>query len=876
MLVPLSWLGDFVALDAFFGPGGRPGPGEGLRRLTETLDSLGLVVERVDHVGRGLDGVVVARVLEIAPIEGADKIRRVVVDAGGSDPVEVVCGAWNFSTGDLVPLATVGTTLPGGMAIERRKLRGVTSSGMLCSGAELHLAGDAAGILVLERPGEPAPAGPAAPAAATRPEPGMALRDHLGIEADVVLDLAIEPNRPDCLSIAGIARDLAAKVKLPFHLPEPAVATSGTPAGELAAIELRAPSACGRLVARVLTGIAPVASPRAVQRRLVLAGMRPISAVVDASNYAMLELGQPTHAYDLDRLGGSGVAVRLARPGERLVTLDGVERALGAMGPAAGSGAAGAECVVADLTDTVVGLGGVMGGAATEVGAATTRVLLESAAFTSSVVARGARHHGLRSEASVRFERGIDPEGLVRAADRVCELVVEAARAAGVPEPVVAPGVLDERHGAAERRRIVLRTERLNGVLGTALSAGDAAGYLEPIGFGTTPVDGGLEVEVPSFRPDTTLEVDLVEEVARHHGYERIAATERRSPSVGLLSETQAARRRLRRLLTGTGASEAWTSSIVDPSVARRLGASARAIGLANPMVAEESVLRTHLLPGLLDALRRNVARGNEDVRLFELGAVFAARVSEVPVGRASIEALVEEREHLGVLLAGAGDDAASAVACLWRLVEGLGLDQGAVALHPRLAGPGDPVPAVLEEEEGLGADLLAGCHPTRHALVVANGQGEGEGGPGPATVLGAVGEVDPLLLEAFGLDGGRRVGWLAVDLGRLTAAPRRSALARPVSRFPPSDVDLAFLLDRAVPAASLVGVVREAAGAIGEWAGVVDAYRGDAMGPAARSVTVRTRLRALDRTLSDRDVASFRETAIALAGKRLGARLRA
>lgn len=870
MLVPLSWLGDFVALDAFFGSGGAPGPGEGLKRLTETLDSLGLVVERVEHVGRGLEGVVVARVLEIAPIEGADKIRRVVVDAGGADPVEVVCGAWNFAPGDLVPLATVGTTLPGGMAIERRKLRGVTSSGMLCSGAELHLAGDAAGILVLERPGETESSGPAVAAGmGARPGPGMPLREHLGIDPDVVLDLAIEPNRPDCLSIAGIARDLAAKVKLPFQLPEPTVATSGAAADELAAIALRAPSACERLVARVLTGISPVASPRKVQRRLLLAGMRPISAVVDASNYAMLELGQPTHAYDLDRLGGPGIAVRLARPGERLVTLDGVERSLGAMEPAAGPGAPGAECVIADLADAVVGLGGVMGGAATEVGPGTTRVLLESAAFSSSIVARGARHHGLRSEASVRFERGIDPEGLVRAADRVAELVVEAARAAGVPEPVVAPGVLDERHGSPRARRIVLRTERLNRLLGTALRAEDAAGYLEPIGFRTTPVEGGLDVEVPSFRPDTALEVDLVEEVARHHGYERIAATERRSPSVGLLSETQAARRRLRRLLTGTGASEAWTSSIVDPAIARRLGARARAIGLANPMVAEESVLRTHLLPGLLEALRRNVGRGNEGVRLFELGAVFAAREPEAGTGGTSLETLVDEREHLGVLLAGEGDDATSAVACLWRLVEGLGLEEGAVALRPRLGGPGEQASPVLDDEEGLGADLLVGCHPTRHALVVV------AGAPRPA-VLGAVGEVDPLLLDAFGIDGERRVGWLALDLGRLTSAPRRSVLARPVSRFPPSDVDLAFLLARAVPAASLVAIVREAAGPLGEWVGVVDAYRGEAVGPSARSVTVRARLRALDRTLSDRDVAAFREEAIALAEARLGARLRA
>lgn len=895
MLVPLSWLGDFVPLDAFFGPGGDPVPGPGLRRLTETLDGLGLVVERVLPIPGELPGVVLAEVVEIGAIEGADRIRRVRVDAGGGEPVEVVCGAWNFAVGDLVPLATVGTTLPGGLRIERRSMRGVTSNGMLCSSAELELASDAAGILVLERPG---------PDVARRAEVGTPLADHLELRPDVVLDLAIEPNRPDALSILGVARDLAAKLRLAFVPPTPRPVELGPPVATLAQAAVSAPEACERLVVRVLTGLRSLPSPARLQRRLLLAGMRPISAVVDATNYAMLELGQPTHAYDLDRLGGGGITVRLARPGERLVTLDGVERALGALPPPVGAvGADGtpSECVIADRTDEVVGLAGVMGGAASEVGPGTERVLLEAAAFDSPVVARAARHHGLRSEASVRFERGIDPEGLVRAADRVAELVLEAAVAAGAPPPVVAAGVVEVVARPRLERRIVLRTDRLNGLLGTALDAQAAAGYLEPIGFVTTAAEHGLEVVVPSFRPDITLEVDVIEEVARQHGYERIVGTARRSPGVGRLDPGQAARRQLRHLLTGAGVDEAWTSSIVDPAVARRLGAAAAAIALANPMVAEESALRSHLLPGLLEALRRNLSRQNDEVRLFELGAVFAARRLDAAAtggtarpDTAVLEALVEEREHLGVLLAGTDDDAGSAVACWRRLVEGLGLDEDALVLDQPRHRTASPAPggtvAGPEGAEGwsspgdtLAGDLLVGCHPTRSAWLrlrrpggVARADGERDAGLG--AVIGALGEVDPSLLEAFDLPPGRRVGWLVCDAGRLLSAPRRSPLARPVSRYPSSDVDLAFVLADTWPAEDLVAVVREAAGELGESVGVLDAYRPDGADRGeggARSVTVRTRLRALERTLADQDVATFRSAAIALAGERLGARLR-
>ena len=568
MLTPLSWLTDFTPIET------RPSDLEGLARLRAVLDSLGLVVESVERIGAGLEGVVLARVLEIREIPGADRIRQVVADRGDGSPLEIVCGATNYELGDVVPLAPVGVELPGGMRIERRRMRGVESNGMLCSGRELGLSEDAAGLMILTSPGPDGelPKGM---------QLGSPLTEYLGLESDAVFDIAVEPNRPDCLSISGIARDLAAKLRLPFLIPDPVVISSGPPAGELASAQSREPSGCDLLVASVLTGVVEVPSPPLVQRRLTLSGMRPINAVVDASNYVMLELGQPTHPYDLDRLGGKGITVRLARRGEVLVTLDGEEHRLGVATDALGRESAVDELVITDAEDHVVGLAGVMGGATSGIDATTSRVLLEVAHFDSVLVGRAAARHGLRTEASLRFWRGTDPDGAPRAAARFCELVTHAAREAGVGVPSAAPGLLVEDHRAQSARRITLRPARLNALLGTTLSAEEIAGYLAPIGFAATPGRDGLVVEVPSFRPDASREVDLVEEVARHHGYSEIERTERRSPSVGRRSTRQDFRRRLRELLCGLGADEAWTSSIVAPDLEESEDAVAMALVVA-------------------------------------------------------------------------------------------------------------------------------------------------------------------------------------------------------------------------------------------------------------------------------------------------------
>ena len=401
MRVPLSWLVDFAPFE------GDPA------ELAAALDDLGLVVEEVQHVGEGLGDVVLARVLEIGAIPGADRIRRVTVEAGG-EPVEVVCGAWNFVEGDIVPFVPVGSVLPGGFEITRRKMKGVVSNGMLCSGRELGLSEDHEGILVVRSAASGAgPGGVDVPGA---PTPGTALVDALGIGPDTVFDIAVEANRPDAWCVAGIARDLAAALRIPFSLPDPPdpVLDTTAPVNALTSVEVLDEDLCPRFTARVLLDVGVGPSPEWVARRLTLAGMRPINNVVDASNYVMLELGQPTHPYDLDLVGGAGLRVRAARPGEPVTTLDGLQRRMGER--SVGIGDDRRDCVICDARDTPIGIGGIMGGATSEISASTTRVLLEAAYFTPMAIARTSKRLNLRSEASARFERGCDPEGIDRAA----------------------------------------------------------------------------------------------------------------------------------------------------------------------------------------------------------------------------------------------------------------------------------------------------------------------------------------------------------------------------------------------------------------------------------------------------------------------------
>jgi phenylalanyl-tRNA synthetase beta chain len=771
MLVPYSWLRDFAPFDL------------GAVELGRALDDLGMVVEHMERVGEGLDAVVVARVLETRPHPGADKVQLVDVDAGDGEALQVVCGAFNFSAGDLVPLAPVGASLPNGMDIGRRKVRGEWSNGMLCASDELGLGEDHSGIMVLS----------------TSAAPGTPLVEALGLTPDVVYDLDITANRPDAMSMAGVARDLAAKLELPFTLPEPVVTEGPTPVGELTSIVIEAPDLCPRFTARVIQGVTIGPSPAWVQARLTLAGMRPINNVVDASNYVMLELGQPTHPYDRDRLPGHGFVVRKAGKGEVVVTLDEVERTLGD----------GDDCLICDAEGTPVGIGGIMGGASSEIDATTRDVVLEAAYFTPMVIARTSKRINLRTEASARFERGVDPEGIERASARFCELI-----GTGTP----ARGLLDARPVPYEPRVVRTRVARVNGLLGTELATDEIAGLIAPIGFTSTEVEPGvLDVTVPSWRPDVSIEVDVTEEVGRHYGYANIAKTVPSSPRAGHLSPYQQMRRLVREVMVGVGLDEAMNSPLVGPEDHAKAGIDGPVVEAANPMMREESVLRKSLLPGLLKNLAFNAAHRNPGAGLFEVGNVFLPP----PPG----QQLPDEAEHVAAAVGGA--DAATAVT-IWRTL--------ADAL--RLADP------------ELEAATNCGMHPGRTAVARVGEH-----------ILGFVGEVDPAIAEAHAIEG--RVAWIELDMAALAAARRRSDELRPVSRYPSSDIDLAFTVPDDVPAGAVERTLREAGGDLLEDIRLFDVYRGEGIEPGHRSVAYRMRFCAQDRTLTDAEVGEIRTRAI-------------
>jgi phenylalanyl-tRNA synthetase beta chain len=790
MLAPLSWLRDFAPLDA------------PVDRLAATLSGLGLVVEGVAHVGGGLDGVVVARILDIRTHPSADRIRLVDVDAGDGQALQIACGAHNFAVGDLVPLATIGTVLPDGMEIAARKMRGELSNGMLCAPDELGLpSGDDRGLLIL--PADIAP-------------PGASITEALQLQPDVVFDLEVSPNRPDAMSMLGVARDLAAALGEPFSPPQ--LEATVDQSIEVPSVVVRDGDLCARFAAAVITGVPTGPSPAWLARRLTLAGMRPISAVVDASNYVMLELGQPNHAYDLDRLAGRGLIVRRARPPETLVTLDGTQRHLEAD-----------DCVICDGADIAVGVGGIMGGAAAEIGPDTRQVLLEAAWFAPQAIARTGKRLGLQSEARARFERGVDPEVARWAIDRFVALLHGARRG-----PIV--DVRDEQH-LPQSPVVAVRTARVNAVLGTELGQSHIVGLLAPIGFVATEAEQGvLSVTIPSWRPDSEREIDVIEEVARLYGYPSIARTlpPGRRSGAGL-SVAQRQRRQVRDVLAGAGLSEAWTTTFLAPEDLGRAGLGSDAVEVENPLDRSESVLRAALLPGLLKALRYNVDRQWIDVRLFEIGRVFA------PPPPGAQPALPTEREDVAFIVAGAGADAPLAVR-LWTVLSD----------------------ALRLEAVELVAGVVPGLHPSRAGRLV---------GPAGAEI-GVLGEVDPDVVAAFGLSG--RVGYFTADLRMLVDQPRRSIQARPVSRFPASDFDLALVVPGEVPAAHVASTLRVAAGEVLESLRLFDVYPLPGRGAHWRSLAFRLRLRNDQRTLTDAEVATVRQGAIDAVARAHGAELRA
>lgn len=787
MKILLSWLNEY-------GDFADPTDTAAVQRLSDTMTALGLAVEEVRHVGATVDGVITARVLQLEQHPDAAKVQRVYVDAGDGAPRHVWCGAFNMQIGDVVPLATLGTTMPDGRLIERRGILGIDSEGMLCAGDELALTDDHSGILIL-------------PADAPL---GVPYGEVLGIRPDVLFDLDLTRNRPDCWGYIGVARDVAAKLGVELRLPAPTLEYGGEP--RTAPVELIDGERCGRFTSTVISGVRIVPSALWMQRRLTAAGMRPISNVVDVSNYVMLELNQPTHAYDLDTLGGGGFRIRAARPDETILTLDGAERTLQP-----------ADVLICDANDAPIGVGGVMGGLHTEITDSTTTVAFEAAWFQSLPIMQTAARLGLRSEASARYERGVDPYITHTAIARFVELLRETC-----PDLVVHPSTVDATGPGLppQGRSCEVRIGQVNRVLGTSLAADDLPRILDPIGFRVSGSGDVRTVALPSWRPDGDAEIDVIEEIARHIGYESVGKTVPRSTVHGGLSVHQQRRRRLRDVLLGLGITEAMPNPFLAPDTLAKAGLDGPTIRITNPLVDEESVLRTSLRPGLLRAVAFNESHRRTKARLFEIGHVYPPGAGDLP----------DEYEALCVVLAGEEAPAAMAV---WREIAsalgvGARVDQGRVP---------------------------AGLHATRSATLQA--------GKEPT---GAVGEVDPAVLRRF--DVTERVAILELRLDEVLGREPKPAVWKPVSRHPSSDLDLAFALPDDVPAEKLEKAIRQGAGNLLVDIDLFDVYRGQGVADGRRSLAYRLRLQAPDRNLADTDIADVRRAAVAAAAK-LGAELR-
>ncbi len=772
MKVLLSWLREFA-------PDIEGDPED----LAETLSNLGLAVEELSHVGQGLEGIVVAEVLATRPHPDADRIHLVDVDAGDGEALQVCCGAFNMAVGDRVPLAVVGTTMPNGMEIARRKMRGEWSNGMLCSGAEIGMGDDHEGIMILEQ----------------GLSSGVPLAEALGIHPDVLFDLEVNPNRPDAMSVMGVARDLAARLGVPFSVAAPKVDETGQSATDRASVSISAPDLCGRFGVRVIDNVPSGPSPRWMANRLLAVGQRPISAVVDLSNYVMFELGQPNHTYDLDLVPGGELGVRMARSGELMTTLDGVVRTL-----------TEADGVIVNRDDEAIGLAGVMGGASTEISAETRSVLLEAAWWDPMTIARTARRLGLRSEASARFERGADPDIIPMALDRFAEL-------AAALEATAAPGMVDAAGNRPESITVRVRPQRVNSILGTELNAEEMTDLLEPIGFSCDSGGDGqdFEVTIPSWRLDSATEIDVVEEIGRLHGYSNISRTVPVTEQAGALTPRQQDRRRIQALLTGIGITEAMPLPFLAPGDLARAGLGDDGITVTNPLVAEESIMRTSLRPGLLKAVAYNAARRTTGVSLFEIGRVNPGGGDDLP----------DEHEHLAVVLAG---QEATAATSLWRRL----------ARNLAVTNPG----VVNSSVDGL--------HPGRSGRAMADGQ-----------PVGALGEIDPQVLDAFEIS--ERVAWLEVSLGALLEADRGLAPYRAPSRYPSSDVDLAFAVPDDVAADEVAATIAQAGGELLASVALFDVFRSDQLGEARRSLAFSLRFEASDRTLNDAEVAAARQACI-------------
>lgn len=806
MRVPLEWLKEYVAIEV--------SPGELAARLTNA----GLEVDSVSTVDP-LPGVITCRITAIAPHPDSAHLRICQVDTG-KELVQVVSGAPNLRLGQVAALARPGAVLPGGHEIRRARFRGVDSEGMLCSAPELGLPGThEEGILEL------------GPDTAL----GQPVSKALGLE-EVVIGIETTPNRADCLGLVNLAREVAAITGAPLKLPEElscrpqgsaaANQEEGSGAGrvtgswpqvrERVSVTIAEPDLCFRYVAKIVTGVRVAPSPAWMQRRLEAAGLRPVNNIVDITNYVMLETGQPLHAFDYARLSGPEIIVRLARAGENIRTLDGVEREL-----------APTMLVIADR-ERPVAVAGVMGGEATGITGNTRTVLLESACFAGPSVRHTARQLGLASEASLRFARGVDREGCLAAAERACRLMAEIAGGE------VVPGAVDNYPRRWVPTSIRLSPSRVRELLGADIPAREITAILSHLQLEWEEAkDGNLLVHIPSYRADLALEADLVEEVARLYGYERIPAAF--PPGVtgeAKLTRDQRLEARARQLLAASGLYEVITYSFISPEELARLGMSLDcAVRLRNPLREDQGVMRTTLLPGLLAVARNNLSRQQRTVAVYEVGKVFH-QAEPVPQESLRAAALVTGERLAGWDWAARPLDFFYLKGILTEWMHWWGIQM-----------------------EFCRGGHLSFLHPGRAAVLRAGGR-----------EVGFLGELHPQVQESWDLP--QRVTVFEVELKPLMDLASLVPEYRPLLRFPVAERDVAVIVPEDVPYQLVQDAIARAAGKELRSLELFDVYRGDQVGHGRRSLAFHLVYGSADHTLNEEEVASIHNRVLAALGE--------
>ncbi|MCC6207411.1 MAG: phenylalanine--tRNA ligase subunit beta [Gammaproteobacteria bacterium] len=782
------------------------------KALVAQLTMAGIEVEAVEPVAAEFNGVVVGRVEAVEPHPQADRLRVCRVDVGADAPLTIVCGAANVAPGMCVPAALVGARLPGGLTISRAKLRGVESFGMLCSAKELGLAETSEGLLPL-------------PACA---KPGVDVRELLALD-DVSLELSLTPNRSDCLGIAGIAREIAALNRIDMKTARAAEVPAAIDVA--VKIEVATPEACPRYLGRVIRGIDPAAeSPLWLRERLRRSGLRSLGPVVDVTNYLLLELGQPMHAFDLARIDG-GIRVRQAENGETFTSLDGQTLALRD------------DMLVVANHQGVLALAGIIGGAQSAVNAETTSILLECAFFAPAAITGRARRLGLHTESSHRFERGVDPELQAQAMERATQLILDIA--GGEAGPVVAAM---NAEFLPCRSAVMLRAARLERLLGYRIPAAEVQDILVRLGMRVEAEgDGVWQVTPPSFRFDIAIEADLIEELARVHGYERLPS---HRPSSRLEIRAHDAHlervRRGRHLLADRGYQEVITYSFVDAGIQRLLDPVHESLALANPLAADIAVMRTSLWTGLIQAGLHNLKRQQARVRLFEYGRRYTGALRSDDESGAPLEQIKEEAIFAGIAIGTAYPEQ-------WGL-PGRGVDFYDVKAD---------VDALLEDLGrghacGFEAAMHPALHPGQSARILDSSARE----------IGWLGALHPETADALGF--GQSVFVFELNLDTIES-PKDPSFTE-LSKFPSVRRDLAIIVDECVTAAELDACVRDSAGNLLQGLHLFDIYRGKGVDSGKKSIALGLTLQDFSRTLTDVEVDALIEGVL----KQLHIKLRA